>query len=57
MAFGATLNAIDRASRLPPAVESAPRLALLITAVGMSFIVQNISLAIYGVNCKARPAS
>ena len=28
----------------------APRLAALITAVGMSFIVQNISLALYGVN-------
>ena len=28
----------------------APRLAPLITAVGMSFIVQNISLALYGVN-------
>ena len=27
----------------------APRLAALITAVGMSFIVQNISLALYGV--------
>src|SRR4051812_18210054 len=28
-------------------LRSAPRLAVLITAVGMSFIVQNISLAIY----------
>jgi branched-chain amino acid transport system permease protein len=33
----------------------APRLAVLITAVGMSFIVQNISLAIYSVNFKSIP--
>jgi branched-chain amino acid transport system permease protein len=33
----------------------APRLAALITAVGMSFIVQNISLAIYGVNFHSIP--
>src|SRR5919204_4648916 len=31
-------------------LRSAPRLAVLITAVGMSFIVQNISLALYDVN-------
>jgi branched-chain amino acid transport system permease protein len=33
----------------------APRLAALITAVGMSFIVQNISLAIYGVGFYSIP--
>ena len=32
----------------------APRLAALITAVGMSFIIQNISLALYGVNNRLR---
>ena len=33
----------------------APRLAALITAVGMSFIIQNISLALYGVNFRSVP--
>ncbi len=33
----------------------APRLAVLITAVGMSFIVQNIALAIYDVNYRSVP--
>jgi branched-chain amino acid transport system permease protein len=33
----------------------APRLAALITAVGMSFIVQNIALAVYGVEFKSIP--
>ena len=32
----------------------APRLAALITAVGMSFIVQNVSLALYGVRVPLR---
>ena len=36
-------------------LRSAPRLAVLITAVGMSFIVQNISLAIYNVNFRSVP--
>jgi branched-chain amino acid transport system permease protein len=36
-------------------LRNAPRLAVLITAVGMSFIVQNISLAIYGVNFRSVP--
>jgi len=36
-------------------LRSAPRLAVLITAVGMSFIVQNISLAIYDVNFRSLP--
>jgi branched-chain amino acid transport system permease protein len=33
----------------------APRLAALITAVGMSFIVQNVSLALYGVEFHSVP--
>ena len=36
-------------------LRQAPRLAVLITAVGMSFIVQNISLAIYDVNYRSIP--
>jgi branched-chain amino acid transport system permease protein len=36
-------------------LRSAPRLAVLITAVGMSFIVQNVSLAIFGVNFRSVP--
>ena len=36
-------------------LRNAPRLAVLITAVGMSFIVQNISLAIYDVNARSIP--
>jgi branched-chain amino acid transport system permease protein len=36
-------------------LRNAPRLAVLITAVGMSFIVQNISLAIYDVNFRSLP--
>jgi branched-chain amino acid transport system permease protein len=36
-------------------LRQAPRLAVLITAVGMSFIVQNISLAIYDVNFRSVP--
>jgi branched-chain amino acid transport system permease protein len=34
----------------------APRLAALITAVGMSFIIQNVSLALYGVNFHSVPS-
>jgi branched-chain amino acid transport system permease protein len=37
-------------------LRSAPRLAVLITAVGMSFIVQNVSLAMYGVNYRSIPS-
>jgi branched-chain amino acid transport system permease protein len=33
----------------------APRLSVLITAVGMSFILQNVSLGIYGVNYRSVP--
>ena len=36
-------------------LRNAPRLAVLITAVGMSFIVQNIALATYGVNYRTVP--
>ena len=36
-------------------LRNAPRLAVLITAVGMSFIVQNISLGIYNVNFRSVP--
>ncbi len=44
---------IERIAYKP--LRSAPRLAALITAVGMSFIVQNISLAVYGVDYEAVP--
>jgi branched-chain amino acid transport system permease protein len=54
MAFGATVNTlIERVAYRR--LLRAPRLALLITAVGMSFIVQNISLAIYDVNYRRVP--
>jgi branched-chain amino acid transport system permease protein len=54
VAFGATLNsAIERVAY--HRLLRAPRLALLITAVGMSFIVQNVALAIYDVNFRRVP--
>src|SRR5215213_6543857 len=54
MAFGATVNTlIERVAYRR--LRGAPRLALLITAVGMSFIVQNIALAIYDVNYRRVP--
>ena len=37
-------------------LRSAPRIASLITAVGMSFIVQNVSLALYDVNFRSVPS-
>ena len=43
---------IERVAYRP--LRNAPRLAPLITAVGMSFIVQNIALAFYGVNYRTR---
>jgi branched-chain amino acid transport system permease protein len=53
-AFGATVNsAIEFIAYRR--LRSAPRLALLITAVGMSFIIQNISLAFYDVNFRRIP--
>ncbi len=52
--FGATINTSIEFLAYRR-LRSAPRLAVLITAVGMSFIVQNISLAIYGVNYRSVP--
>ena len=47
MALGAAINVtIERVAYRR--LRFAPRLAVLITAVGMSFIVQNVSLAFYG---------
>ena len=48
--FNAT---IERIAYRP--LRNAPRLSPLITAVGMSFIVNNIGLAVYGVNYKTVP--
>ena len=45
--------AIERVAYKP--LRNAPRLAPLITAVGVSFIVQNISLAIYGADFRTIP--
>ncbi|HEY7198124.1 MAG TPA: branched-chain amino acid ABC transporter permease [Gaiellaceae bacterium] len=54
MAFGSTLNAtIERLAYRP--LRSAPRVTILITAIGMSFIVQNIGLAVYGVGFRSAP--
>jgi branched-chain amino acid transport system permease protein len=50
----AFINAtIERVAYKP--LRAAPRLAALITAVGVSFIVQNIALAIYGVDFESVP--
>jgi branched-chain amino acid transport system permease protein len=50
----AIVNAtIERIAYKP--LRRAPRLAPLITAVGMSFIIQNISLALYGVDFESVP--
>jgi branched-chain amino acid transport system permease protein len=54
VAFGALLNATIEFVAYRR-LRQAPRLAVLITAVGMSFIVQNISLAIFGVNYRSIP--
>jgi branched-chain amino acid transport system permease protein len=54
MAFGAAVNAsIERVAYRR--LRKAPRLAPLITAVGISFIIQNVSLAVYGVTAKRVP--
>ena len=45
---------IERVAYKP--LRKAPRLAPLITAIGMSFIVQNIGLALYGVNYQTVPS-
>ncbi len=50
----ALLNAsIERVAYKP--LRSAPRIAALITAVGMSFVIQNVALAIYGVDFESVP--
>jgi branched-chain amino acid transport system permease protein len=54
VAFGATMNTVIERVAYHRLLR-APRLALLITAVGMSFIVQNIALAIYDVNYRRVP--
>lgn len=46
--FAVINGSIERVAYRP--LRNAPRLAPLITAVGMSFIVQNVSLALYGVD-------
>ena len=54
MTMFALINAtIERLAYKP--FRSAPRVAPLITAVGVSFIVQNIALAFYGVNFRSVP--
>jgi branched-chain amino acid transport system permease protein len=53
-AFGAVVNSTIEFVAYRR-LRNAPRLAVLITAVGMSFIVQNISLAIYDVNAHSIP--
>jgi branched-chain amino acid transport system permease protein len=53
-AFGATVNSTIEFVAYRR-LRQAPRLAVLITAVGMSFIIQNISLAIYDVNFRSTP--
>jgi branched-chain amino acid transport system permease protein len=54
VAFGATLNTVIERVAYHRMLK-APRLALLITAVGMSFIVQNLALAFYDVNYRRVP--
>ena len=54
MAMFATINATIELVAYRR-LRRAPRLAALITAVGMSFIVQNISLALYDVNFRSIP--
>jgi branched-chain amino acid transport system permease protein len=51
--FALLNGSIERIAYKP--LRSAPRLAPLITAVGVSFIIQNVSLAIYGVDFKSVP--
>ncbi len=54
MALFAVINAgIERVAYKP--LRHAPRLAPLITAVGVSFVVQNIALALYGVDFESVP--
>ena len=51
--FALANAAIERVAYKP--LRHAPRLAALITAVGMSFIVQNVALGLYGVNFESVP--
>jgi branched-chain amino acid transport system permease protein len=52
-AFALLNGSIERVAYKP--LRNAPRLAPLITAVGMSFIIQNVSLAIFGVDFESVP--
>jgi branched-chain amino acid transport system permease protein len=52
MALFSTVNASIEFVAYRP-LRNAPRLAPLITAVGISFIVQNVALALYGVNTRS----
>src|SRR5688572_27504876 len=54
MAFASTLNVTIEFLGYRR-LRNAPRLALLITAIGMSFIVQNIALAVYDVQYQSIP--
>jgi branched-chain amino acid transport system permease protein len=54
MAFGSIVNATIEFVAYRR-LRNAPRLAVLITAVGMSFIVQNISLVFFDVNFRSVP--
>ncbi len=51
--FAVLNGTIERVAYKP--LRRAPRLAPLITAVGVSFIVQNVSLALYGVDFESVP--
>jgi branched-chain amino acid transport system permease protein len=51
--FAVVNAAIERIAYKP--LRSAPRLAALITAVGMSFIVQNVALGLYDVDFESVP--
>jgi branched-chain amino acid transport system permease protein len=51
--FSLINGGIERVAYKP--LRHSPRLAALITAVGVSFIVQNVSLAIYGVDFESVP--
>ena len=53
VAFAIFNATIERVAYKP--LRHAPRLAPLITAIGMSFIVQNIALAFYGVDYRSVP--
>lgn len=52
--FALLNGGIERVAYKP--LRGAPRLSPLITAVGVSFIIQNVSLAIYGVDFESVPA-